>query len=433
MGSCYSYHSSLQVKFMYGIIDCNNFYASCERVFNPKLYNKPIIVLSNNDGCVIARSNEVKKLGIKMGEPAFKISSLIRKYNIKVFSTNFALYGDMSQRVMSIIAESIPKIEIYSIDEAFLDLSEFNYLELIDIGHSIRKKILKYTGLPVSIGIGKTKTLAKIANYISKKDEKYQGVFMIDHNNNSTLDKVPIKKIWGIGSKMESFLKYYGVYTAAELKKLNTIWIRNKRSIIQEKTIKELRGIPCYEMNSHYLNKKSICTSRTFGEMVTSYNDLKSSIAMYTARCAEKLRMQKSCSNFAHIFISTNPFKKSYKPYVCYQIVHFPVATNDTGEMLTHILKVLKKIFKIGYEYKKAGIILGGMVPNYQVQSNLFDSRDRSKSFKIMHTVDSINKKMGRDCIRYASQGYYKRWKFKQEALSPNYTTKWNNLLTIKV
>ena len=419
---------------MYGIVDCNNFYASCERVFNPKLYNKPIIVLSNNDGCVIARSNEVKRLGVKMGEPAFKLAALIKRYNIKVFSTNFALYGDMSQRVMSIISENIPNIEIYSIDEAFLDLSGFNYFELISIAHSIRKKILQYTGLPVSIGIGKTKTLAKIANYISKKELKYKGVFMIDKSNQDLiLGKIPIKKIWGIGSRTESFFKYYGIDTAKQLQQLNTTWVRNRRSIIEEKIVKELRGIPCYSIGTYYLNKKSICTSRTFGEMVVSYNDLESSIAMYTARCAEKLRIQNSCAMFAHIFISTNPFREKYKQYIRYQIVNFPVGTNDTGEMLTYILKVLKKIFRSGYEYKKAGVIVGGIIPESHVQSNLFDIVNRFKSSKIMGAMDSINSKMGRDCIRYASQGYYSKWRLKQENLSPCYTTRWSDILTINI
>ena len=419
---------------MYGIVDCNNFYVSCERVFNPKLYSKPVIVFSNNDGCVIARSNEVKKLGIKMGEPSFKISSLIKKYNIKTFSTNFALYGDMSQRVMNIISDSIPNIEVYSIDEAFLDLSKFNYLDLLEMAHLIRKKILQYTGLPVSIGIGKTKTLAKVANHISKNNKKYKGVFMIDeHNQDRVLNHIPIKKIWGIGSKLELFLKYHGIYTAKQLKDLSTIWIREKRSIVEEKTIKELRGIPCYKIDFSYTTKKSICTSRTFGKMVTSYNDLKSSIAMYTARCAEKLRMQHSCSMYAHIYISTNPFRKDHEQYSCYQIVHFPVATNDTGEMLTYIVKVLKKIFKEGYEYKKAGIILGGIIKDFEVQYNLFDIVDRSKGYNLMLAIDNINKKIGRDSIRYASQGYSRKWKLKQQSLSPCYTTRWPDLLTINI
>ena len=419
---------------MFGLVDCNNFYASCERVFNPSLNNKPIVVLSNNDGCVIARSNEAKKLGIKMGEPAFKISKLIKKYNVKIFSTNFALYGDMSQRVMSIIADSIPNIEIYSIDEAFLDLSEFKYEDLMNIAHSIRKKILKYTGIPVSIGIGKTKTLAKISNHISKKESEYKGVFMInDNNKNIILDQILIGKIWGIGSKTKTFLQYYGINTAKQLKELSPRWMRNHRSITGERIIKELQGIACYHVDSFFISKKSICTSRTFGEMVTSLNHLSSSIAMYTVRCAEKLRSQHSAAMLAHVFISTNPFRKDLEQYTNYRTINFPIATNDTSEMLSYILKTLKTMYKKGYQYKRAGVIVSGLIPIAQVQCNMFDTLDRSKSSHIMKTIDNINHKMGRDRVRYASQGYYRKWKLKQECLSPYYTTRWTDLLTINV
>ena len=419
---------------MFGLVDCNNFYASCERIFNPKLKDKPIVVLSNNDGCVIARSNEAKSLGIKMGEPAFKISSLIKKYNIKIFSTNFALYGDMSQRVMSIIASSIPNIEIYSIDEAFLDLRDFKYEDLRDIGHSIRKRILKYTGIPVSIGIGKTKTLAKISNHISKKNPKYKGVFIMGNNNEDTILKnVQVEKIWGVGLKTKVFLKHYGINTAMQLKKINSKWMRKHQSITGERTIKELSGIICYDINSSFSSKKSICTSRTFGKMVTSLNDLSSSISMYTVRCAEKLRAQNSSAMLAHVFVSTNLFRKDLKQYTNYRTINFPVPTNDTSEMLSYILKTLKMMYKNGYQYKRAGVVVSGIIPNSQVQCDIFDTLDRAKSSHIMDTIDNINHKLGRDSIRYASQGYYRKWKLKQECLSPSYTTKWNNILTVKV
>jgi len=419
---------------MYGLVDCNNFYASCERVFNPKLNKKPIVVLSNNDGCVIARSNEAKKLGIKMGEPAFKITSLIKKYNIEIFSTNFALYGDMSQRVMNIIADTIPQIEIYSIDEAFLDLHQFKNEELLKVGRYIREKILKYTGLPVSIGIGKTKTLSKVANHVSKKEPSYKGVFMVeDSNQDNILEKIPIEKIWGVGSKSKKFLYYHGIKTAKQLKESKLKWIRTHLSITGERMVKELQGISCHGIDLSSNSKKSICTSRTFGKMVTSYNDLSSSIAMYTVRCAEKLRMQHSSAMLAHIFISTNPFRKNGKQYINYKTIKFPIATHDTGEMLSYILKKLKAMYKEGYKYKKAGVIVSGIIPNSQVQCNIFDSVNRLKSSKLIGVVDKINKKLGRDSIRYASQGYYRKWKLKQERLSPCYTTRWEDLLTINI
>ena len=241
---------------MYGLVDCNNFYASCERIFKPKLNKKPIVVLSNNDGCIIARSNESKKIGIKMGVPAFKISSLIKKYNIEVFSTNFALYGDISQRVMTIVSEIIPNIEIYSIDEAFLDLKEFKDSDLVSVGSNIRKKILQCTGIPVSIGIAKTKTLSKIANYIAKNNSGI-GVFLINEDNYDYLLKdIPIQKIWGVGFKTNLFLKRYGINTAEQLKNCDLKWIRSNLSIVGERMVKELRGISCNKINNLNVGKK---------------------------------------------------------------------------------------------------------------------------------------------------------------------------------
>ena len=418
---------------MYGLVDCNNFYASCERIFNPKLNKKPIIVLSNNDGCVIARSNESKKIGIKMGVPAFKISSLIKKYNIEVFSTNFALYGDISQRVMTIIAEIIPHIEIYSIDEAFLDLSEFKNDDLLEIGKHIRQRVLKCTGIPVSIGIAKTKTLSKVANYLAKNNSK-TGVFsIIDNNYDYLLENIPIEKIWGVGFKTKVFLNRYGIKSAKQLKNYDLKWIRSNLFIAGERMVKELRGISCNEINNLNIGKKSICTSRTFGKMVTSYTDLESSIAMYTTRCAEKLRAQFCSAKIAHIFIMTNPFRKDLRQSIIYKTIQFPIHTDDTGEMLNYILNVLKKKYKKGYYYKKAGVVLSGIIPTHHVQCDMFDTRNCEKSKVIMNTVDSINKKMGKDSIRYASQGYYRKWKLKQERLSPCYTTRWNDLLKIYI
>ena len=420
---------------MFGLVDCNNFYASCERVFNPKLNNKPIVVLSNNDGCVIARSNEAKKIGVKMGEPAFKILSLIKKNNIHVFSTNFALYGDMSKRVMSIISEIIPNIEIYSIDEAFLDLTKFDNNNLLNIARNLRKKILQCTGIPVSIGIGRTKTLAKVANFVSKNDIKKNGVFMInsDCDADIILGKIDARQVWGVGYKIEKFLESHNINTALDLKNKDCLWMRKNKSIVGERIIKELSGIICYPLGSNLSIKKSICTSRTFGEMVTSLNDLSSSIAMYTARCAEKLRMQKSSAMLAHVLISTNLFRNDLNQYSNSIIIKFPVATNDTSEMLSYILKGLKTIYKKGYFYKKAGVTISGIIPNSHIQCNMFDRVDRYKSQNIMNTIDKVNHKMGRDFIRYASQGYYSGWRLKQKRLSRCYTTRWSDLIKINI
>ena len=418
---------------MYAIIDCNNFYASCERVFNPKLNNKPVIVLSNNDGCVIARSNESKRLGIKMGVPAFKIKHIINQYNINVFSTNFSLYGDMSTRVMNTISTFDIKMEIYSIDEVFLDISEFKYYELNNLLNKIKNKILKWTGIPVSIGAARTKTLAKAANYISKRSKKYKGVFIInDFNRKQVLQLIPLIDVWGIGRKLNFFLNSNGINTAFDISNIDLNWIKNKTNITTQKTVKELMGESCISINNNF-NKKSICTSRTFGNMVESISDLESSITMYATRCAEKLRKQNSCATIGLVYVKTNIFRNDLPYYFNSRIINFSVPTSDTGEIISCILKELRKIYKIGFKYKKAGVILSGIVPNNCVQQDLFDTINRNKKNKIMISIDKINNKMGRDTIRYASQNFAKKYILKQQRLSKSYTTRWSQLLEIKV
>ena len=418
---------------MYAIIDCNNFYASCERVFNPKLNNKPVIVLSNNDGCVIARSNESKRLGIKMGVPAFKIKHIINQYNINVFSTNFSLYGDMSTRVMNTISTFDIKMEIYSIDEVFLDISEFKYYELNNFLNKIKNKILKWTGIPVSIGAARTKTLAKAANYISKRSKKYKGVFIInDFNRKQVLQLIPLIDVWGIGRKLNFFLNSNGINTAFDISNIDLNWIKNKTNITTQKTVKELMGESCISINNNF-NKKSICTSRTFGNMVESISDLESSITMYATRCAEKLRKQNSCATIGLVYVKTNIFRNDLPYYFNSRIINFSVPTSDTGEIISCILKELRKIYKIGFKYKKAGVILSGIVPNNCVQQDLFDTINRNKKNKIMISIDKINNKMGRDTIRYASQNFAKKYILKQQRLSKSYTTRWSQLLEIKV
>ena len=417
---------------MYALVDCNNFYASCERVFKPSLNKKPIIVLSNNDGCVIARSNESKILGIKMGEPAFKIKKIIKNNNVNVFSTNFALYGDFSNRVMNILADFIPDIEIYSIDEAFLNLKGFKYVNNLCL--SIRYKIYKCTGIPVSIGVGQTKTLAKIANHIAKKNKKYNGVFVLRKNKeDNILNYFPVENIWGVGRRLSFFLRSKNIITAGLLKNKNLKWGRYNSNINLEKIIKELRGEKCFIINSSFSNKKSICTSRTFGEMITDYNDLSAHIAMYVTRCAEKLRLQKTCANYACIFIQTNLHRSDLNQYAKSSMINFDVATNDTSEILGYVLKELKKIYKEGYRYKKAGVIVSGIVNNNEVQTSLFDKRRRKENQKILSVVDHINSKMGQDIIKYAALGKHRKIKLKQLNLSQCYTTRWSDLLEINL
>ena len=419
---------------MYAIIDCNNFYASCERVFNPYLEKLPVIVLSNNDGCVIARSNEAKLLGIKMGEPAFKIKNIINQKNIQVFSTNFALYGDMSERVINTISTFDIPMEIYSIDEVFLDLSQFKRENIKNLLCDIKHRIKKWTGIPVSIGVAKTKTLAKAANYISKCSEEYNGIFVLNNfNRKKILSCIPIEKIWGIGRKNNFFLKTYGIKTAYDFLKLDCAWIRKKMNINVEKTAKELRGVPCILIDDMPSTKKSICTSRTFGTMVESLSDLERSITMYITRCTEKLRKQSSCSSQGYIFIESNRFRKDLPYYSIGKTVNFSVPTSDTGEIISYLLKELRIIYKKGFKYKKAGVVLSGIIPDNIIQQSLFDKLDRNKTRKIMKSIDCINAAMGQDTIRYASQGYTKKYNLKQRRLSASYTTRWSQLLIIKV
>jgi len=417
---------------MYALIDCNNFYASCERVFNPSLKNKPVIVLSNNDGCVIARSNEAKNLGIKMGQPAFKIKHIVNKYDIHAFSTNFALYGNMSNRVINTIADFSPKMEIYSIDEVFLDVSEFKNSDLLSIAIDLKNKIKKWTGIPVSIGIAKTKTLAKAANYIAKKMYTGDGVFFINKINKfKSLERIPINKVWGIGPRNTVFLKYHQIDSAFDLMNSDLYWVKKYLTVMGEKTVKELRGISCIPIETMLKSKKSICTSRTFGDMVTDIDDLIQSIAMYTTRCAEKLRQQQSCASIAHIFIYSNQFRKDLPQYMCSKTIKFPNPTNDTGEMLNYIIQTLKNMYRTGYKYKKAGVVLSAITPDNIRQRNLFENLDIDKKDRLLQSIDKVNRQMGRDTIRYAIQGYKKSWILKQQKLSPRYTTNWSEILSV--
>ena len=412
------------------LADCNNFYASCERVFNPKLKNKPVIVLSNNDGCVIARSNESKALGIKMGEPAFKIKDIIEKNKVYVFSTNFALYGDMSSRVMSILRDEVPSIEIYSIDEAFMDLSSISNYS--DITSKIKIKVSKSTGIPVSFGVAKTKTLAKIANHIAKKHTD-SNVFIM-HETEKILKHFPLSEIWGIGKSHSKMLNQYGVKTALDFINLDEKWVQKNMAITGLKILRELKGEQCFLVNEQPQRKKSICTSRTFPKDTDNLNFIEESISNYATRCAEKLRKQKSCARYVSVFLNTNRFKNPGNYYNDFKSMTFDVSTNDTMEIIEKSKKILNDIYKEGINYKKAGVILGDIVPENKVQLNLFSSSKKYIKMKsLFDSVDIINQKMGRDTVKFLSQGISKRQKLKQENLSPCYTTRWSDILTINI
>ena len=412
---------------MIALADCNNFYVSCERVFNPSIKNEPVLVLSNNDGCIIARSNESKKLGFKMGEPIFKKRKFIEKNKIKIFSTNFSLYGDMSNRVMSILMKESPEIEIYSIDEAFLNLKGIEEKEKYAV--KLRKKVLQWTGIPISIGIGSTKTLSKIASLIAKTNK--QGVYILKSKSQieKTLKKINISSIWGIGKNHAQKLNYYKINNAYELTKINSRFLKEKMSINMLKVQEELKGKQRYLIDKNPKNKKNICTSRSFYKEIQKYEELEKKIASYAARSAEKLRQQKGCAQTITVFIQTSRFK--IQKYSKSKSKIFDVATNDSMEIIEQTQKSLKKIYKKKYKYKKAGVVLGGIISQEKVQMNIFDKLNREKRKKIMKAMDRINKTNGKETIKIATQGTQDSWTTKQQSLSPSYTTKWKDLLKV--
>lgn len=413
---------------MFGLMDCNNFYASCERVFNPSLNGRPVIVLSNNDGCVIARSNEAKALGIAMGAPAFQIKELIEQHKVNVFSSNYTLYGDMSARVMTVLAAFAPEIEIYSIDEAFVDFSGIRDLQ--KIGENIVSKVIRSTGIPVSLGIAPTKTLAKIANKFAKKYAAYHRVCIIDTEEKriKALEMTEISDVWGIGRRLADKLTKQGVKTALDFTRLPITWVRKNMTVTGERTWKELRGEACINMESNPPERKQICTSRSFGKMLSDLGTISEAVATYASSCASKLRRQKGYAVSLMVFIHTNNFREDLPQYWRNATVRFPVPTSDTQEIVRYALSAVRSIFIPGYQYKKAGVIITEITR--AVQPDLFDTVDRSKQERLMKALDKINGENG-NLVRLAVQGNGREWKLKQEQLSGHFTTNINEILTI--
>lgn len=414
---------------MYGLIDCNNFYASCERVFNPSLNGKPVVVLSNNDGCVIARSNEAKALGIKMGIPAYQIKDLVSSHGVAVFSSNYTLYGDMSGRVMSMLAELSPEIEVYSIDEAFLNLD--GIIDLNTIGRKMVDRVTRGTGIPVSLGVAPTKTLAKIANKFAKKYPAYDQLCIIDSEEKriKALQLTEIENVWGIGRRQAAKLQKEGIKTAYEFTRLSGSWVRKNMTVVGERTWKELQGISCIDMETAPPAKKQICTSRSFGKMLTDIDTISEAIASHASTCAKKLRNQQSYATSLMVFIHTNNFREDLPQYWRNIVMHLPVPTNDTQEIVHYALTGLKSVFLNGYQYKKAGVIITEITEGAQL--GLFDHVDREKRERLMQTIDKINGEHGNN-IKLAVQGTGRGWKLKQEQLSGHYTTNLNQIINIK-
>ena len=420
---------------MFALVDCNNFYASCERFFDPRLERRPIVVLSNNDGCVIARSNEAKALGIAMGEPAFKKEDVYAKHNVAVFSSNFALYGDMSQRGRRTLAQHSAAMEIYSIDEAFLDCSGLTADGLDRFGSQLRKTVKQWTGIPVSIGVAPTKTLAKVANHIAKRLPDNSGVCVLEKEETIEycLKKLPVEKLWGVGRRYALFLRSWGINTAWDLRRMPEGWVKENMTVVGLRLQKELKGEPCIPMEHNPQKKKEICTSRSFGTMVTELDELKQAVSMYATRCAEKLRTQNSCTNLVNVFLHTNPFRPDLPQYKNVRLVRLPVASNSTLTIVQSALRGLESIYMKGYQYKKAGVIVSGLVPSNTIQYNVFHSTDEDRHMRLMTAMDKVNDREGRDVLRVAEQGFTRRWTLRQERLSPCYTTRWADFMTIAV
>lgn len=419
---------------MIALVDCNNFYASCERLFNPSLKDKPVVVLSNNDGCVIARSNEAKEIGIEMGAPAFMIEKMLAENKVAVFSSNYTLYGDLSNRVMQTLRLFAPAIEVYSIDEAFLDLNDLKYQDLFELGQTIRETIINHIGLPVTIGIAPTKTLAKMANRFAKKERKTIGVYLAGEQwqINELLAYTKVADIWGIGGQHTKRLLQNRIYTAADLVQVNEEWMRKNMTVMGQRLLNELKSIPCIQWEDMPPPKKGICTARSFGQLLSAKKDISEALANYANTCAEKLRNQKSCANLIQVFIQTNTHRTQDKQYFRSVSLQLPLATNNAATIIGMALKALNIIYKPGYNFKKAGIMVLELVPEQTVQMSIFDAPAGKKQKAAMAAFDSINKKFGKGLVRYAVQGYSKKWKLKQQKLSPCYTTNIQQVLTIK-
>jgi len=417
------------------LVDCNNFYVSCERVFRPDLVGKPVAVLSNNDGCIVARSQEVKDLGIKMGVPVFQVQNLINRHKIQLFSSNYTLYADMSARVMSILEEFAPNLEVYSIDEAFLDLTGICH-DPIAYGQRIRKAVFRSTGIPVCVGMGPTKTLAKLANFAAKKWKKTGGVLdLSDPTRREKLMRiVPVSEVWGIGSRIAARLNQLGIITVWDLARQPPDRIQDQFNVTVARTVMELNGIPCMELEEITPDKKQIVCSRSFSRRLTEYRELSEAMAEFCSRAAEKLRNQQSVAGHISVFIRTSPFNPDEPQYQRAAGLTLPSATQDTRVIVGAANRLLKEIFREGYRYQKCGVQLGQIQPAaIPEQMDLFDlaAFGHAESGKLMQTVDRINYRFPKG-IAIATAGFGQSWKARAERISRRYTTNWRELVWVR-
>ena len=416
---------------VFALIDCNAFYVSCERVFNPKLNNRPVVALSNNDGCIISRSKEAKALGIKMGVPLFKVKDIVEKEKVVVFSSNYTLYADMSRRVMNIISSSSPYTEIYSIDEAFVELSSLP-IDYESYAHQLRQTILQHTGIPVSIGIASTKTLAKVANHKAKKDDSLNGVCsLVNYDDiDQMLELTEVGDVWGVGRRLSKKLINHGIHNAKLLKNCSDSWIRKMMSVNGLKTITELRGISCIPLEEYSMTRKSCCTTRSFGKLLTNLEDIEQAVTTFARRAAERIRSESLAASCVSVFVRTNPFDKKSAYYSNGASRTLSHPTHDSITIIETALLLTKRIFKNNYQYKKAGVLLSGLCDDSEIQETLFE-KNYNQNSDLMSAIDAINYRYGRDTLQMASECKVGNWKQKRENCTRNYTTQIDRLLLV--
>lgn len=415
---------------LFALVDCNNFYASCESLFQPKFRNRPIVVLSNNDGCVVARSKEAKQLGIKMGVPVHQIKDMIRLHRIAVFSSNYALYGDMSQRVMSILEQMAPQVEVYSIDEAFLSLTGIeSYQSLNDFGVAVRERVQQWTGITVCVGIAPTKTLAKLANHAAKAYPATGGVVDLSERERQErlLCITPIEEVWGVGHRLSARLRELGIESALDLAEYDLKSLRQRFSVVLERTARELRGESCLALDDITEPKQQIVCSRSFSKRVESLEELRESVASYTARAAEKLRAEQQVCKMLSVSLRTGLFNPTEPIYSNSAVTPLATPTNDSSQLIAEATRLLRGIWRPGYRYAKAGVMLSELSPQEQGQADLFSAPEHARRKRLMQTVDQINDgRHGKVFI--AAQGVQQEWSMKRRYLSPAYTTRWNEI-----
>ncbi len=419
---------------MFALVDGNNFYVSCERVFDPGLRDQPVVVLSNNDGCVVARSDEVKALGVKMGTPWFQLRDLAAAHGIRALSSNYSLYADMSSRMMAVLGTYSPEQEVYSIDECFLGMRGFAHVDLADYGQRIRRHVLQWVGLPVCVGVGETKTLAKLANHCAKKglageDGVCDLTRLSPAERSRILAGIPVNEVWGVGRRLTEQLGQRGIATVEQLRTADAETLRQAFSVVLARTVRELNGVPCLDLEAVAPNKQEILSSRSFGHYVHTLPELQEAVALYMSRAAEKLRRQGSLAGRVQVHLRTNPFRVDAPQYQRGMNIPLPEATDDTLRLIRAAHWGLRRLFRPGYAYQKAGVALMDLRPRSHAQRDLFSTAPNRQA--LMQVLDRVNATFGRGTLRTAAEGVRPAWRMKRERMSPAYTTRWDQLAEV--